>query len=225
MTVLVTGGAGISAATWCCDLLIAGKTWWCSTICPPASGGRYRHRRSLVEGDIGDEALLASVIKDRQIRCDHPFRRLDRRAGIGCRSAGLLSQQHGEVAQPDGSGGRAGVKHFIFSSTAAVYGNPQPMPVDGDAAPNADVALWRIQADDRVDAARHAAAARSCSYVALRYFNVAGADPQGRTGQSTPRATHLIKVACQTLSASASIWIFRTDYERPTAPACATISM
>ena len=110
---------------------------------------------------------------------------------------------------------KAGVKHFIFSSTAAVYGIPPHSPAD-EETPTAPInpygrsklmTEWMLQ---------DVAAAHPLSYVALRYFNVAGADPQGRTGQSTPEATHLIKVACQTaLGLREKMYIFGTDYDTP----------
>jgi UDP-glucose 4-epimerase len=91
---------------------------------------------------------------------------------------------------------QAGVKHFIFSSTAAVYGTPKHNPVtEGTGLQPINpygrsklMTEWMLE-----DTAR----AHDFHYVALRYFNVAGADPAGRTGQSTPRCTHLIKRACQ----------------------------
>ena len=108
-----------------------------------------------------------------------------------------------------------GVERFIFSSTAAVYG----MPEDGVATEESRtlpinpygtsklVSEWML---------RDTAAAHGLRYVALRYFNVAGADPQARMGQRTPEATHLIKVACQAaLGMRDSVAIYGTDYDTP----------
>jgi UDP-glucose 4-epimerase len=109
----------------------------------------------------------------------------------------------------------AGVRHFIFSSTAAVYGNPAQVPVDEDAPtiPMSPYGTSKLMTELML---RDVAAAHQLGYVALRYFNVAGADPQMRTGQSTPGATHLIKVAVQTaLGLRPSLQVFGTDY--PTA--------
>ncbi|HEX3755793.1 MAG TPA: UDP-glucose 4-epimerase GalE [Rhizomicrobium sp.] len=110
---------------------------------------------------------------------------------------------------------RRGVRHFIFSSTAAVYGLPASPVVAEDALPDPINPYGRSKLmTERVlqDAAR----AHDFHFVALRYFNVAGADPAGRTGQSTPNATHLIKRACQTaLGQHPYLEIFGEDYATP----------
>jgi UDP-glucose 4-epimerase len=110
---------------------------------------------------------------------------------------------------------KGGVKRFIFSSTAAVYGQPAVVPVPENLPLNPInpygrsklMTEWMLQ-----DAAR----AHGLRYVALRYFNVAGADPRGRSGQSTANATHLIKVASQTaLGDRPYMEVFGTDYPTP----------
>ena len=107
---------------------------------------------------------------------------------------------------------KCGVRHFIFSSTAAVYGmtGDQPVAEDAPLAPMSPYGSSKRMTEIMLaDTAR----AHDFRYVALRYFNVAGADPQGRAGQSTPRATHLIKVACETaLGKRSHIQVFGTDY-------------
>lgn len=110
----------------------------------------------------------------------------------------------------------AGVERFIFSSTAAVYGIPGVSgPVTEDTAPQPITPYGRSKLMTEW-MLRDAAAATPLRYVALRYFNVAGADPQGRTGQSTPKATHLIKVACEAaLGLRERITVFGEDYETP----------
>jgi UDP-glucose 4-epimerase len=108
-----------------------------------------------------------------------------------------------------------GVRHFIFSSTAAVYGMPGSEAVAEQAAlkPLSPYGNSKLMTEIMLaDAAR----AHQLSYVVLRYFNVAGADPQGRSGQSTPTATHLIKVAAQAaLGQRPHLDVFGTDYPTP----------
>ena len=109
----------------------------------------------------------------------------------------------------------AGIPRFVFSSTAAVYGNPSTNPVFEDAVldPMSPYGRSKLMSEWML---RDTHAAHGLQYAALRYFNVAGADPKGRTGQSTPRATHLIKVACQTaLGQRDHLDVFGTDYPTP----------
>jgi UDP-glucose 4-epimerase len=106
----------------------------------------------------------------------------------------------------------SGVKHFIFSSTAAVYGMPETNPVTEEMrlAPINPYGRSKLMTEWMLEDSSHA---HDLRYVALRYFNVAGGDPQGRTGQSTPRATHLIKRACQVaLERLPHLDIFGTDF-------------
>ena len=110
---------------------------------------------------------------------------------------------------------RGGVKHFIFSSTAAVYGMTGLAPVVEETPLNPISPYGRSKLMTEWMLA-DVAAAHPLTYGVLRYFNVAGADPGKRSGQSTPMATHLIKVACQTaLGQREKMDIFGTDYETP----------
>ncbi|HRP80222.1 MAG TPA: UDP-glucose 4-epimerase GalE, partial [Aquamicrobium sp.] len=110
---------------------------------------------------------------------------------------------------------KGGVKHFIFSSTAAVYGAAGAEPVSEDAALHPESPYGRSKLMSEWMLA-DAGAAYGLRYTALRYFNVAGADPKGRTGQSTAGATHLIKVAGQAaLGKRPYIEVFGTDYPTP----------
>jgi UDP-glucose 4-epimerase len=110
---------------------------------------------------------------------------------------------------------KGGVKHFIFSSTAAVYGTPQTLPVEEDAPllPESPYGTSKLMTEIML---RDASRAHPLSHVVLRYFNVAGADPGGRVGQSTRNATHLIKSAVQAaLGLRPGLQIFGTDYPTP----------
>jgi UDP-glucose 4-epimerase len=107
---------------------------------------------------------------------------------------------------------RTGVRHFIFSSTAAVYGNTHEMPLteDAQARPESPYGMSKLMTEFML---RDVAAAHDFAYTALRYFNVSGADPRLRTGQSTLGATHLIKVACETATGKRPfIEVYGTDY-------------
>ena len=109
----------------------------------------------------------------------------------------------------------AGVKHFIFSSTAAVYGMPEVSPIGEETAksPINPYGTSKLMTELML---RDVAQAHDMNYGVLRYFNVAGADPQGRSGQSTAGATHLIKVACEAATGKRShVTVFGSDY--PTA--------
>jgi UDP-glucose 4-epimerase len=109
----------------------------------------------------------------------------------------------------------AGVRHFIFSSTAAVYGIPQGGVASEDtpAAPINPYGWSKLMSEQML---RDLSAVTPLGHVALRYFNVAGADPGGRIGQSTPEATHLIKVACEhVVGKRDEVSIFGTDYDTP----------
>ena len=111
---------------------------------------------------------------------------------------------------------KAGIPRFIFSSTAAVYGNLGAEPVFEDAAARTRLALWLLQADDRVDAEGFAQPPMACSTSRCAISMWRAATRKGRIGQSTPRATHLIKVACQTaLGQRERLEVFGTDYDTP----------
>ena len=109
----------------------------------------------------------------------------------------------------------AGVKRFVFSSTAAVYG----IPADGVAAENTPTAPINPYGTSKLMSEwmlRDVSAASSLRHVALRYFNVAGSDSQGRVGQATPKATLLVKVACEAVVGKRPhVSIFGTDYPTP----------
>lgn len=105
------------------------------------------------------------------------------------------------------------VNTFVFSSTAAVYGSPEELPVSEcmDTKPVNPYGSSKLMTEWML---RDVSAASNLSYAALRYFNVAGADPQGRSGQAGPSTTHLIRVACEVATGGRSeFFIFGEDYD------------
>ena len=109
----------------------------------------------------------------------------------------------------------AGVPHFIFSSTAATYGTPARVPVaEGDpTVPINPYGTSKLMSEAML---RDVAAAHPMNYCALRYFNVAGADPQGRSGQSTAGATHLVKIAVEAATGRRDgVGVYGTDFDTP----------
>jgi UDP-glucose 4-epimerase len=110
---------------------------------------------------------------------------------------------------------RKGVRHVVFSSTAAVYGIPALVPITEDmpTAPINPYGASKLMTEWML---RDTTAAHGLTYVSLRYFNVAGADPSGRAGQSTRSATHLIKIACEAAAGHRDhVQIFGSDYDTP----------
>ncbi|MFN3743920.1 MAG: UDP-glucose 4-epimerase GalE [Hyphomicrobiaceae bacterium] len=215
MTVLVTGGAGYIGSHMVLALADAGEQ--VVVLDNLSTGFRWAvdPRARLVEGDTGDERLVARLLKEHDVEAiihfagsivvpDSVIDPLGYYLNNTVKSRSLLAAA---VA--------AGVPHFIFSSTAAVYGNPAVTPVaeDADLRPVSPYGSSKLMTEIMLaDTAR----AHPIRYVALRYFNVAGADPGGRSGQSTPRATHLIKVACEAaLGKRPYIEVFGTDYPTP----------
>jgi len=215
MTILVTGGGGYIGSHMTHALVDAGET--VVVIDDLSTGFRSALPASatLVVGDVGNEALLAGIIKTHAVteiihfaasivvpESVHDPLRYYRNNTMNTRA--LL-----EVAVA------TGVERFIFSSTAAVYGNPQRVPV-GETAPLMPMSPYGNSKLMSEIMLKDVAAAHGLKYVILRYFNVAGADPKLRTGQATVGATHLIKVAVETaLGLRPQIEVFGTDYDTP----------
>lgn len=167
------------------------------------------------EGDIGDTAFLASVLNSGRFDAIMHFAAS---LIVPESVSNPLKYYHNNTAKSVGviaAAVEAGVPHIVFSSTAAVYGVPDHVPIAEDAATNpinpygsSKLMIERILAD--------AAAAHPLHYAVLRYFNVAGADPAGRAGQSTAGATHLIKVVAEHLMGErAAVDVFGSDFETP----------
>jgi UDP-glucose 4-epimerase len=215
MTVLVTGGAGYIGSHMVLELVDAGER--VVVLDNLSTGFRWAvaEQASLVVGDTGDQSLVSRLIREHRIEAIIHF------------AASVVVPD--SVRDPLGyylnntANSRAliecaishGVQHFIFSSTAAVYGNPTESPVS-EAAPTQPISPYGWSKLMSEIMLRDAAKAHGLNYVILRYFNVAGADPRCRTGQSSVGATHLIKVAVETaLGLRPKLEVFGLDYPTP----------
>jgi UDP-glucose 4-epimerase len=212
MSVLVTGGAGYIGSHMVLELVDAGEQVVVLDDLSTGFAAVVPKEAVLVRGDAGDRALLLRLIAEHRIDAIAHFAA---KVVVPESVADPLGYYLGNTAKSRNlieAAIHCGVSKIIFSSTAAVYGNPRQNPVGEDATPDPVspygrsklMTEWMLE-----DAAR----AHGLRYVTLRYFNVAGADPNGRAGQSTPRATHLIKVAVQTaLGQKPYLEVFGTDY-------------
>ena len=213
--VLVTGGAGYIGSHAVLALKDAG--WPVAVIDNLTTGFRFAVPDGVpfYEGDIEDAALLARIFAEQGTRAIMHF------AGsivVPESVADPLKYYHNNTAKSRAllaAAVAAGVPHFIFSSTAATYGIPEVSPVTEDT-PTRPINPygWSKLMTERMLA--DTAAAHPLNYCALRYFNVAGADPEARSGQSTAGATHLIKVAVEAaLGKRENVSVYGTDYATP----------
>jgi UDP-glucose 4-epimerase len=215
MTVLVTGGAGYIGSHMVRALADAGES---VVVIDNLSTGFSQFLPEgvpLFIGDAADENLVEGVISAHQVETIIHFA--------------------GSVVVPDSmrdplayyrnntmttrsllnAAVKCGVNHFIFSSTAAVYGNPDQVPVP-EHAPTRPLSPYGSSKLMTEIMLHDVASAHGMNYVVLRYFNVAGADPEGRIGLATAGATHLLKIAVETATGQrAKIDVFGTDYPTP----------
>ncbi|MGF7176553.1 UDP-glucose 4-epimerase GalE [Azospirillum doebereinerae] len=214
-TVLVTGGAGYIGSHVVLALRDAGRA---VVVVDDLSTGRRAAVPDgvpLVVGSAGDAELVAAT--------------------IAAHGVGTVMHFAGSIVVPEsvekpldyyrnntvnslalvGACVASGVERFIFSSTAAVYGMPDAMPID-EEAPTRPINPYGRSKLMTEWMLRDTAAAHGLRYVALRYFNVAGADPAGRSGQSSRLATHLLKIAAQAATGQrAEIQVYGDDYPTP----------
>ena len=210
--ILVTGGAGYIGSHAVLALSDAG--WPVAVIDNLTTGFRWAvpDHVPFYEGDIADEALVARIIADQGIQAVMHF------AGsiiVPESVSNPLKYYLNNTAKSRAliaSAVAAGIPHFIFSSTAATYGIPNVAKVTEDTpqVPINPYGMSKLMTEDMLaDVSR----AHPINFCALRYFNVAGADPHARTGQSTAGATHLIKVAVEAVLGKRShVEVYGTDY-------------
>jgi len=212
--ILVTGGAGYIGSHVVRQLGEAGeRVVVLDNLCTGFRSAVLHGE--LVVGETGDQPLVESLLREHDIDTIMHFAAhtivpesvaepLRYYGNNTCASRNLLAAAL-----------NTGVRHFVFSSTAAVYG----IPPDGRAAEDTPTAPINAYGTSKLMTEwmlRDVAAVNEFEYVALRYFNVAGCDPQARIGQSTPKATLLTKVACETAVGKRDrLAIYGTDYDTP----------
>lgn len=214
-TILVTGGCGYIGSHVVRQLSETGRTVVVYDNLSTGSRNALIHGEVLVEGNLADRERLDQLFEQyRPVTVLHFAAAI-----IAPESVSLPLKYYGNNTRNTlgllEACVKHGVKRFIFSSTAAVYGIPDSgtaseestkVPINPYGTSKL-VSEWML---------RDVAAAHAMQYVALRYFNVAGADPQARMGQRTPEATHLIKVACQAaLGMRAGVSVYGSDYATP----------
>ena len=215
MTVLVTGGAGYVGSHMVLELVDAGER---VVVLDNLSAGfpwAVAEGVPLIVGDTGDQTLVARLIREHDVDAIIHFAAsvvvpdsvrdpLDYYRNNTVNSRALI-----DCALKNG------IRQFIFSSTAAVYGDPVKTPAkeDSPTQPTSPYGWSKLMTEIML---RDAAHAHDLSYLILRYFNVAGSDPRHRTGQSSKAATHLIKVAVEAaVGLRPKLQIFGTDYPTP----------
>jgi UDP-glucose 4-epimerase len=215
MGVLVTGGAGYIGSHMALELLDAGED--VLILDNLSTGFRWAvpNGAAFIEGRVGDSGLVGRLLKEHDIDSIIHFAGsivvpesitdpLSYYLNNNCNSRTLIA-----------CAVEAKIPNFIFSSTAAVYGTPEINPVTEDARlqPISPYGSSKLMTETMLS---DTAKAHPLRFVALRYFNVAGADPKGRSGQSSACATHLIKVASEAaLGLRPRLEVFGTDYETP----------
>jgi len=217
-TVLVTGGAGYIGSHTVRQLLAAG--YRVVVLDDLSTGHRWAvaPQAALVVGNAGDQSLVGALIKEHAVA-----------AVVHFAGSIVVPESVADPLKYYGNNTAAsrnlieiclakGVERFVFSSTAAVYGIPEKLPVP-ETAPTRPINPYgrsKLITEWMLEDVAASSAGRGFRHVILRYFNVAGASLDGTLGQATQNATHLIKVACEAAcGAREKVTVFGTDY--PTA--------
>ena len=215
MAILVTGGAGYIGSHMVYELADAGERVVVLDNLSTGFDWAVAKSVSLIVGNTGDQNLVAQIIREHKVDSIIHFAAWlvvpdSVRDPLGYYKNNTVNSRALIEAAI-----RAGVRQFIFSSTCAVYGNPAQVPVTEDTlpAPISPYGWSKLMTEIML---RDAGIAHGLRHVILRYFNVAGADPSCRTGQSTKNATQLIKVAVEAaLGRRSKLDIYGTDYPTP----------
>lgn len=213
MAILVTGGAGFIGSHTTLALLDRGEHVVVLDNLTTGFKWAVPQGAELIVGDVADQSLVTNIIKTRGITAIIHFagsivvpESIEDPLGYYLNNTSKSRDLIACAVENK-------VNNFIFSSTAAVYGMPETNPV-GEEAPLAPISPYGTSKLMTEYMLRDTAAATDMNYVALRYFNVAGADAKGRAGQSTPKATHLIKVASEIIHGNRTeMSVFGTDYQ------------
>lgn len=213
MAILVTGGAGYIGAQTVYAFLDAGYPVVIADNLITGFEQNLPDNVAFLKGDLRDEAFLTDCFTQ------HPIDTVIHIAGSTVVSESVANPLKYYLNNTETTRilldfcVRHGVKNFIFSSTAAVYGsNPlELMKEEYPPAPETPYASSKLMAEKMIE---DVAAAHGLNYVILRYFNVSGADPKGRTGQNVQNATHLIKVVCEAAAGKRdNVKVYGTDYK------------
>jgi UDP-glucose 4-epimerase len=216
MAILVTGGAGFIGSHMVWALLDAGEE--VVVVDRLSTGFRWAvaPQARFYLGDIGKPSVLRHVFAENDIEAIIHFAGSIVVPDSIADPLGYYENNTGNTHRLLNAAVKAGVDKVIFSSTAAVYGTPetaQPIREDAPLRPETPYGQSKLMSELML---KDTARAHGLNYVALRYFNVAGADIQGRAGNSAVGATHLLKVACEAaLGRRKSMSVFGTDYDTP----------
>jgi UDP-glucose 4-epimerase len=212
MAILVTGGAGYIGSHMAWKLLDSGEEVVVLDRLSTGHKWAVPFEAKLVVGDMGDAPLVERVIAENNISAIIHFAALTVVPDSFRDPISYYENNTAKAMTLIAAAVKGGVKNFIFSSTAAVYGetNSDPVSEAHSTFPVSPYGMSKLMTERiLLDACK----ASGMAATILRYFNVAGADPKGRTGQSTPMATHLIKVACEAAAGKRPyLEVYGTDY-------------
>jgi UDP-glucose 4-epimerase len=215
MSILVTGGAGYIGSHMVHELADAGERVVVLDNLSTGFDWAVTKDVPLIIGDTGDQNLVGQIIREHKVESIIHFAASAIVPDSVKDPLGYYMNNTVNSRALIETAIKASVRQFIFSSTCAVYGNPAQVPVTEETRPEpiSPYGSSKLMTEIML---RDAGAVHDFRYVILRYFNVAGADPKCRTGQSTKDATHLIKVAAEAaLGLRSKVEIYGSDYPTP----------